>query len=229
MTASPAIVLLDDLDPADLEALTPDVLDRVTSWAVIAATMTARQRNDVLKSGSEVGAVARSALEHRSRQYELPSDPPAGAAKADAERLYPGESFDGSIAETLVGGRELIARYKASHDENPAGCAVLRAAIDCRRAGLSRPVTEPELRRLFPSYLQAIRVDLAPTDELFAEGVRWAAVPVASQVALLRRADPGHEPRYLDCPRSRCHGRRRRRRSEPAADSGEHLGRSDRA
>jgi len=38
---SPAIVLLDDLDPADLEALTPDVLDGVTSWAVIAATMTA--------------------------------------------------------------------------------------------------------------------------------------------------------------------------------------------
>ena len=191
---APAIVLLDDLAPADLEALTPDVLDQVTSWAVIAATMTARQRNDVLRSGSEVGTFARSALEHRSRQYELPSDPPAGAAKADAERLYPGERFDGSIAETLVGGRELIARYKASHDENPAGCAVLRAAIDCRRAGLSRPVTEPELLRLFPSYLRAIRVDLAATGDLFADGIRWAEVPVASQVALLRRTDSGREP-----------------------------------
>ena len=100
----PAIVVLDDLDPADLEALTPDVLDRVASWAVIAATMTARQRSAVLKTGSEVGAVARSALEHRARQYELPSGPPIGTTKAEAQRLYPGESFEGSIAETLVGG-----------------------------------------------------------------------------------------------------------------------------
>jgi tetratricopeptide (TPR) repeat protein len=192
---SPALVVLDDLDAADLEALTPDVLDRVTSWAVITGTMTARQRNDVLKTGSDVGAIARSALEHRSRQYELPSEPPTGAAKAAAERLYPRESFDGSIAETLVGGRELIGRYKASHDANPAGCAVLRAAIDCRRCGLSRPVAESELRTLFPSYLQAIRVDLPTTDELFATGIDWAAVPVTSQVALLRRADPGQEPR----------------------------------
>ena len=190
----PAIVVLDDLDAADLEALTPDVLDRVASWAVIAATMTARQRSAVLKTGSEVGAVARSALEHRARQYELPSGPPIGTTKAEAQRLYPGESFEGSIAETLVGGRELISRYKASRDEDPAGCAVLRAAIDCRRCGLSRPVTEPELRSLFPAYLQAVRVDLPVTDELFAEGVRWAAIPVASQVALLRRANPGQEP-----------------------------------
>jgi tetratricopeptide (TPR) repeat protein len=190
----PALVVLDDLDAADLESLTPDVLDRVTSWAVIACTMTARRRSDVLKTGSEVGATARSAVEHRSQQYELPSDPPAGASKAEAERLYPGESFDGSIAETLVGGRELIGRYKASHDENPAGCAVLRAAIDCRRCGLSRPVTEAELRSLFPSYLRAVRVDIPATDDVFIRGVNWAAVPVASQVALLRRANPGQEP-----------------------------------
>jgi len=191
----PAIVLLDELNSADLEALTSEVLDRVTAWAVIAATMTARRRNDVLKSGSEVGATARAALEHRSRQYELSSEPPTGLIKTEAERLYPEERFEGSIAETLVGARELLARYKASRDENPAACAVLRAAIDCRRAGLSRPVLEPELRRLFPSYLSSVRVGLSPTDELLASGVEWAAVPIASQVALLRRANPGHEPR----------------------------------
>ncbi len=190
----PAVVVLDDLSPAGLEALTTEVLDRVGGWAVIAATMTAQRRQDVLKTGSEVGAAARTALERRSRQYELASGPPDGAEKADAERLYPGERFDGSIAETLVGGRELIARYKASHDSDPAGCALLRAAIDCRRAGLSRPVAEAELRRLFPLYLHAVRIGLLPTNEQFTEGIQWATKPVTSQVALLRRANPGEQP-----------------------------------
>ncbi len=190
----PAVVVLDDLGPAGLEALTADVLDVAGGWAVIAATMTAQRRQDALKTGSEVGAVARTALEHRSCQYELASGPPEGAEKAEAERLYPGEHFDGSIAETLVGGRELIARYKASHDSDPAGCAIVRAAIDVRRAGLSRPVTEAELRRLFPLYLHAVRIGLLPTTEQFTAGIQWAARPVASQVALLRPASPAREP-----------------------------------
>ena len=129
--AAPAVVVLDDLSPADLEELTLDVLNEITGWAVIAATMTAHRRAEVLRTGGRVGAVARVALEHKSVQYELSSDPPAGPEKAEAQRLYPEERFDGSIAETLVGARELVARYKASHDTDPSACAVLRAAIDC--------------------------------------------------------------------------------------------------
>ena len=189
----PAVVVLDDLSPAGLEVLTPEVLEWVRRWAVIAATMTAHRRADVLASG-EVGAVARAALAAVSGEYELTSWPPTGTEKAEAERLYPMESFDGSIAETLVGARELIARYKASQDSHPAGCAVLRAAIDARRAGLSRAVTDAELWRLFPAYLHAVQIGLFPTTERFNEGIEWAARPVASQVALLRRANPGQEP-----------------------------------
>jgi hypothetical protein len=190
----PAVVVLDDLDPAGLDALTPDVLGEVRGWAVIAATMTAQRRDDVVKTGSEVGAVARAALAAISGEHELVSGPPAGTEKAEAERLYPDERFDGSIAETLVGARELIARYKASHDDHPAGCAVVRAAIDARRAGVSRPVTEAELRRLFPLYLHAVRIGLIPTGEQFTDGIQWAARPIASRVALLRQANPGQEP-----------------------------------
>ena len=190
----PAVVMLDDLDPAGLEALTTAALKRVRSWAVIAATMTAQRRADVLNTGSPVGAIARAALDAASGEYELTSEPPVGTERAEAERLYPAERFDGSIAETLVGARELIARYKAGPNENPAGCAVVRAAIDIRRAGLSRPVTDAELRRLFPLYLRALRIDLAPTNEQFAAGINWAARPVTSQVALLRPASPRCEP-----------------------------------
>jgi len=156
----PAIVVLDDLDPAGLESLTTDVLEIVRGYAVIAATMTAQRRAEVLSTGGGVRAVARAALAVISGEYELASGPPVGAERSEAERLYPEERFDGSIAETLVGARELIALYKASYDSNPAGCSVVRAAIDVRRAGVSRPVTNAELKRLFPYYLHAIRIDL---------------------------------------------------------------------
>jgi hypothetical protein len=43
------------------------------------------------------------------------------AEEAEAQRLYPAEHFTGSIAETLVGGREVISRYRASQDSDPAG------------------------------------------------------------------------------------------------------------
>lgn len=190
----PAVVVLDDLYPAGLETLTVDVLAKVRSWAVIATTMTAQRRADVLTTGGEVGAIARAALASISGEYELLSSPPTGAEKDEAERLYPAEVFDGSIAETLVGARELIARYKASYDTNPAGCAVVRAAIDIRRAGLDRPVTPSELRRLFPRYLHSIRIGLTPTDEQFAAGIEWATRPVTSKVALLRPTNTGQEP-----------------------------------
>jgi tetratricopeptide (TPR) repeat protein len=193
----PAVVLLDDLNPADLEALTPEVLDSVRSWAVIATTMTAKRRQEALNLQGGVGMVARAALAAASRsgEYQLASGPPTGQQKEEAERLYPQERFDGSIAETLVGARDLIARYTASQDCNPAGCAVVRAAIDARRAGLARPVTEAELRRLFPSYLADVRVGASPTAEQLADGIHWAEEPVASQVALLRPASQGGEKR----------------------------------
>lgn len=194
----PAVVVLDDLDPAGLEALTAEVLDLIRGWAVIAATMTAQRRADVLKTGSDVGTVARAALAAASGEYELTAEPPTGREKNEAVRLYPGERFDGSVAETLVGARELISRYKASHDTNPAGCALIRAAIDVRRAGVTRPVTEAELRRLFPFYLPSIRTGMLPTTEHFTSGIEWATRPVASQVALLRQASgPQDMPAWI--------------------------------
>jgi tetratricopeptide (TPR) repeat protein/type II secretory pathway pseudopilin PulG len=189
----PAVVVLDDLDPAGLEALTAEVLNMVRGWAVIAATMTAQRRAEVLTTSSGVGAIARAALASVSGEYELTAEPPTGKERSEAERLYPGERFDGSIAETLVGAQELIARYKASPDTNPPGCALMRAAIDVRRAGITRPVTKAELRRLFPLYLPTVRTGLLPTTEQFTSGIDWATQPVASQVALLRPVSPPKE------------------------------------
>ncbi|MGW4967268.1 tetratricopeptide repeat protein, partial [Nonomuraea sp. NPDC004186] len=183
----PGLVVLDDLTPADLEALTTVVLDTVLERALLVATMTAKRRRAVLASGSEVTRVARAALE-RADNYELEFRPPTAEELSQARELYPAERFRGSIAETLVGGVELIAKYRAGQDDNPAGCALVRAAVDCRRAGLNRPISDSELRRLFPIYLPMIQVGMPASTEQYNTGLtQWAAVPVASQVALLTR------------------------------------------
>jgi tetratricopeptide (TPR) repeat protein len=186
------IVWLDDLNPADLEALTSQAIDTLSQRAIIVATMTARRREEIKKTGGEVTAVARMALS-RAREFELPFEM-SEAERTEAQRLYPEERFSASVAETLVGGPELVAKYRAGQDSNPAGCAIVRAAIDCRRAGLSRPITEPELLHLFPIYLPMVRRGISPTPSHFADGLQWATHPIASQVSLLQASDPDQQP-----------------------------------
>ncbi|MED7928063.1 tetratricopeptide repeat protein [Nonomuraea sp. LP-02] len=186
---SPALVYLDDLTVADLEALTVNVLDVVTNRAVLAATMTAKRRSQALSSGQDITNVARAALARTHNNgdgHQLAFRPPSPSELAQAQELYPDETFRGSIAETLVGGAELIARYRAGQDENPAGYAIVQAAIDARRAGLDRPITGTELKHLFEIYLPRVRAGMRATEAAYQHGLhQWATMPVASQVALL--------------------------------------------
>ncbi|MEV1170719.1 tetratricopeptide repeat protein [Nonomuraea sp. NPDC049784] len=186
---SPALVYLDDLTVTDLEALTANVLDVVTNRAVLAATMTAKRRSQALSSGQDITHVARAALARTHNDgdgHELVFRPPSTSELAQAQHLYPEEVFRGSVAETLVGGAELIARYRAGQDENPAGYAIVQAAIDARRAGLDRPITDAELKQLFEIYLPRVRIGMPATVAAYQHGLHaWAAIPIASQVALL--------------------------------------------
>ncbi|MEU4540282.1 tetratricopeptide repeat protein, partial [Streptosporangium sp. NPDC023825] len=192
----PALVYLDDLAVADLEALTATVLDAVTERAVLAATMTATRRSQILTSGGDITRTARAALARTHNHgdgHELIFRAPTPDEHAQAIKLYPGETFRGSIAETLVGGTELIAKYRAGQDTNHAGYAIVQAAIDARRAGLTRPITDTELTRLFAVYLPRIRAGMPATTTAYRDGLhQWAAVPIASQVALLTPAPVSH-------------------------------------
>jgi hypothetical protein len=118
----------------------------------------------VLRTGSEVGAAARAALARSSASgtvYRLPFEL-SPSELATAHELYPAENAFApdtdtqhrvSIGETLVGGEELVGKLHAGAQECPAGQAIVRAAVDARRAGLSRHITPGELRPLFPYYL----------------------------------------------------------------------------
>ena len=180
----PWVLWLDDLTAADLAHLSPEIVDRTTQHAVLIGTMT-RERWDEIHSGSEIAENARAVL-HRATKVPLEFHLTA-SERAEAAQLYPQERVTGSIGEALVGGEQLTERLRMGREAEPAGYAIVQAAIDARRAGLKRPITESELRRLYPLYLRRIRIDLDPTTALFAQGMAWATEPVASEVALLTR------------------------------------------
>jgi tetratricopeptide (TPR) repeat protein len=185
----PTPVWLDDLTAADLSHLGGDVLDAVARQGWLVATMTEDRWDEILNSGGEIAATARAALRRATRvslDFELDE-----SEAAQARRFYPQEHIAVSIGETLVGGQWLMDRYRAGRTGNPAGYAIVQAAVDARRAGLSRPIGRDELLRLFPLYLRRIRIDLDPTTSRFDEGLAWAKQPVASQVALITTTPDG--------------------------------------
>ena len=97
------------------------------------------------------------------------------------------------IARRMVAMSELKRRLIRSGDRSREGVAVIRAAIDWRRAGALLPLSEYQLNRLYRHYLPD---DLDPSDEVFKAGLRWARAPLpATEIALLRHAS-GESDRY---------------------------------
>src|SRR5262249_26996098 len=62
------------------------------------------------------------------------------------------------LAEYLGAGPDLLVRWTsgrgtANDADVQVGSAIISAGIDCRRAGLARPVPELLLKSLYPAYL----------------------------------------------------------------------------
>jgi tetratricopeptide (TPR) repeat protein len=200
MHPKPGVLWLDDLDEARLGALTPAFLDRLGSKVVIVASMTSQRRDRITRSDSDIGRVARQALDSAEKihlNFELTDE-----ERTEAEALYPGERFDHGIGEPLVAADQLVARFDAGRDardddNKPVGHALVRAAIDWRRAGLTRPIRHSELRALYPEYLSSVRAGLEPSEDLYDGGLAWACEPVASHVALLEKMNLGEEHGFV--------------------------------
>jgi hypothetical protein len=191
----PAVLWLDVLDEARLGALTPSLLDRLASGVVVVASMTSQRRNRITTSDSDIGRATRLTLARAAEIYldfELTDE-----ERREAEALYPAERFDHSIGEPLVAADQLTARFNAGPAENPAGYALIRATIDWRRAGLSRPIGDSELRELYPEYLPSVRRRLEASADLYEDGLAWACEPLVSQVALLEEVNVGEERGFV--------------------------------
>jgi Flp pilus assembly protein TadD len=84
-------------------------------------------------------------------------------------------------------------RHTPKDSPCPDGAAIVRAAIDWSRAGLTRPISEEELRELWRYYA----LGGEPTEERFQAGLAWARRPVYGSIALLEGAGSYHAYDYI--------------------------------
>ncbi|HEX5119447.1 MAG TPA: hypothetical protein VFW65_30010 [Pseudonocardiaceae bacterium] len=181
----PLLIWADGLTSSDLERITRETLDLLADTTFLVATISADECAAILDSPRDLMPTARAALT-RAYLIHLPYDPEI------AEQTTSAKDIDVAPAIPDVDPRLVWLRLNTAHSKSPEGVAIVRSVIDCRRAGLTRPVSEDELKQLFPIYLAEID-DLPISDELFAAGMEWAQKSGPATLPMLRpRRYRGH-------------------------------------
>jgi tetratricopeptide (TPR) repeat protein len=89
----------------------------------------------------------------------------------------------------MAAAHELVDKLEVGQASVPEGAGLVLAAVDCRRAGLDRPITKTDLAALLPLYLKQLRPMLPFRESDVDRGLGWATEPVGRTAALLV-ADP---------------------------------------
>jgi hypothetical protein len=180
------VVWLYDLTPGELVLLTPEVLDIVTTYSAITATVCARWCALFEKDTDDTTADARTLLVERANRVSIPSgaqpgqlDPVVSAVVANAARK----------------GDHLLSHFQQGASQNPVGQELAQAAIDVRRAGVHRGLFPHELRALL-AHGRASRESgqLARSRSLttFHDAMTWASgASRRSTTGLLAKRDDG--------------------------------------
>jgi tetratricopeptide (TPR) repeat protein len=152
----------------------------------VLATIRLEEHGRVLDTPGELGRRVRELLNRFDPgAMTLPvafDDPSEQVAIAE---LYPGEHITGGLAEHLAAVHELVDRFEVGQASVPEGAGVVLAAVDCRRAGLDRPVSRAELAALLPLYLKQLRPLFSLQEGDVDRGLGWATEPVGRTAALL--------------------------------------------
>jgi trypsin-like peptidase/tetratricopeptide repeat protein len=196
LCAGPLVVWLDDLDEylRDDSGISPAIIEWLEQRAdggVIVATIREDQYNDRRGSAGNVSKAAQLFLDRAERGFFQLRHTIARNEAEQAARLYPGEDFGDpelGIGLRLVAGPELVRRLRDAETGNPAGWALIKAAMDYLWMGLPAPVPEAALRRLFGVAMRDRFPQLAATDEAYRQGLSWACHSAGSGVALLSRS-----------------------------------------
>jgi hypothetical protein len=88
------------------------------------------------------------------------------------------------LAEYLGAGPDAVDRFDSGETQCPVGAALVRAAIDWRRAGLARRVRRRDLQAALPIYLLD-RPDVSVDEASVTDGLQWATEKVNETVSLL--------------------------------------------
>ncbi|MET8857532.1 hypothetical protein [Streptomyces sp. NPDC004579] len=189
------VVWLDDLERfLGPGGLTTSTLHRllISDQVLVLATMRSheydryRDRAETQNSvtGQEVWRQGRAVLRqaqviHVDRRWTDTERERARAVTADSRlvrALASDERF--GVAELLAAGPELVEAWQHAWvpGHHPRGAALVAAAVDARRAGYHRPLSEAVLLQLHENYLtRRGGAELRP--ESFAEAMHWSLAP----------------------------------------------------
>ncbi len=182
------VVWLDDLERfLGADGLTVGLLNRLTTGgAIVVATIRVGQQElyrpwnelrppewEVLQRFSEISLQRRLTGPELGRVRAMVNDPGVLAAVDHY-----------GLAEYLGAGPEALDKFEKGEIANPVGQALVRAAVDWRRTGLSRPVSQQVLATTLPTYL-ADRPGVPRTKQAIDEGLAWATARINETVALL--------------------------------------------
>lgn len=175
VVGTPVLIWADDLSAADLNELTRDTLARLSGFALVVATISAVSCAEILDAANQRTLSVAKAAFRRAYLVHVPFDAGLFEPPVPAD-----EAYEADVDIDMLRVRLNIARSAC-----PAALAIVRTAIDCRRAGLNRWLTDDILKRLFPHYLAEIN-DLAPSDTQYERGLEWAVGTGSPDDALLR-------------------------------------------
>lgn len=180
-TDGPHVVWLDGLSPADLVLLGNGVLDQVLPHALVLASIDTFWSDRILLDDSAAIAPARTVLLEYAERISVPFALTPQERASLREMGYP---IGKGLAESFVGGENLIRHYRRGARINPEGHRLVQAAVDARRCGIHRPFHEDELQHLWE----------APGDSprAFQRALDWASsIPEGAATGLLFRARGG--------------------------------------
>jgi len=194
-----AVLWLDDID----RYLVPNGLDHKVLRSVltsqppitIAGTITSRRHHDIMTARDGTGtrdAAAQFGQVLSQAKLVRVASKLSAEDLAEARTQYPEEDFSSrGIGQQMVAADMVEQLYGWAREGSPEGWAVIQAAVDWRRIGVSRPVTKPVLYSLFQHYLPEVIQHLEPDEDRFAVGLRWATEPLVGTIALLTTVKPG--------------------------------------
>jgi tetratricopeptide (TPR) repeat protein len=185
------VVWVDDIEDAArrTEGLNADTLRAFAEWNRPVVVLATQGGKGIWTAGAlHFQEITRDLL---TRYPVFPLEPALTAIElARVRDQYPSVAAEQIAREGL--GEFMIAAPRLLDKLRNGGCregqAITRAAIDCQRAGMLRPISVEQLESVFGQYLPG-----PASAERFARGLAWAAEPLYSTVALLRRDESSRD------------------------------------
>lgn len=190
------LLWLDDLErfvSAGHDGMDRTALDTVGGWGrpvTVVATAGGKGADEFAIGVGGMAVPIRQLYSHRRVRVVSLSSELTPDEQTRVRGRFPAEAAQQVLAhgigEYLVAAPELARkledeRHRPGDRECPEGAAVVWAAIDWARSGMSMSISEPLLRELWPFYLRGMQ----PSDERFVAGLDWALKPVYRSVALV--------------------------------------------